>query len=270
MQNAPEQERPVRTMPYTADNKNDHGVQICKEQAFPTAAQWNIDIFRKELRQRDMPALPEITDRQRFVGRIEVDGEIDVQHHGNTNSHITVTAEIKIDLKRIKQHHQKPVHCCGHAKVTVPPCDSCSKGVSKHDLLEQAEAENFYTAGQVVPVDLFSVKIIELLHKVHRFHQRAHQQLGKICDVGQIIDQVCFEQFLTVHRDKICDLLEREKTDAHWQKQSFQGMVCMEQCIVIGDCKVEVLKIEQQRSIDADRYCQEKTPPTELFALKQF
>ena len=45
-----------------------------------------------------MPAPPEILNVQCFVRAVEIDWQTDVEHQGAAGRHITVSAEIEIDL----------------------------------------------------------------------------------------------------------------------------------------------------------------------------
>ena len=50
-----------------------------------------------------MPAPPKILNACRFVRRIKINGQVDIQHFGDRHAHIAIAAEIKIQLKRIRQ-----------------------------------------------------------------------------------------------------------------------------------------------------------------------
>ena len=54
-----------------------------------------------------MPAFPEIAYWNGFVGGIEVNGQVYVEHRRYPRRHITIPAKIKIDLKRIKYDQQQ-------------------------------------------------------------------------------------------------------------------------------------------------------------------
>ena len=69
----------------------------------PVAAQGDIDIVPEEAAERHVPAPPEIGDVQRLVGRVEVDGQADVEHERRGQGHVGVGGEIEIDLEGIGQ-----------------------------------------------------------------------------------------------------------------------------------------------------------------------
>ncbi len=79
VQPAPDQERPVRAVPETAQQHRDQKVHIAARAALAVAAQRNIQVIAQESRQRHVPAPPEIDDVFRFVGREEIDRQAQVE-----------------------------------------------------------------------------------------------------------------------------------------------------------------------------------------------
>ena len=90
---------------------------------------------------------------------------------------------------------------------------------------------------------------MKLLHKIPRLRQRSHQQLRKIQNIGQIIEQSCIGQFLSVNIHQVHNLLEGKETDAKRQEQILQSKVRPEYSIDAGQEEVKILKPEQKRHI---------------------
>ena len=54
-----------------------------------------------------MPSLPELFHGACLVGRIKVDGKLDIEHFAKSYGHITVSAEIKINLESVGEDHKQ-------------------------------------------------------------------------------------------------------------------------------------------------------------------
>lgn len=72
--------------------------------------QRKINISSQEPGQRQMPAAPEIHYRKRFIRRVKVHRDLNIEHIPQSGGHITVSAEIKVDLEGIGEHHQDSFH----------------------------------------------------------------------------------------------------------------------------------------------------------------
>ena len=95
---SPQNKSPVCSMPYTADKENNHYIKVRPYLTSSAAAKWNIHISGKESGQGHMPSVPEIYNRYRLIGGIEIHRQFYIEHITNTICHITITAEIKINL----------------------------------------------------------------------------------------------------------------------------------------------------------------------------
>ncbi len=54
-----------------------------------------------------MPSVPEVRDGIRFIGRVEVLRQIDIEHGADADCHVAVAAEIKVKLEHIAERYQK-------------------------------------------------------------------------------------------------------------------------------------------------------------------
>ena len=100
---APQHKGPVRAVPKTGQQPDDQQIQHHTRTAPAITAQGDIDIITEPLRQRHMPAPPEIRHRIRYVGIIKVLQEMEAKHPPQTDRHIGIAAEIKVYLQRIGQ-----------------------------------------------------------------------------------------------------------------------------------------------------------------------
>ena len=67
MQKSPENKGPVRTMPETTDKEYNDDIYISPDSSPTASAKRKVHIGSQESGQCQMPAFPEIYDRQRFV-----------------------------------------------------------------------------------------------------------------------------------------------------------------------------------------------------------
>ena len=94
-------------MPDAADKKNDHYINISSDPAFPVSAKGKIDIGSQKTGKGHMPSVPEICDGHSLIRRVKVSGQFYIEHITDTDGHIAVSAEIKVQLKHIAQRNDK-------------------------------------------------------------------------------------------------------------------------------------------------------------------
>src|SRR5207248_3280589 len=95
----------------------------------------------KPRRQRDVPAPPELLDRLRDVGPLEVLREAETEHPAEADGHVGISGEVEIDLKRVT--HQGEPRMAGAALGGRHAEDAI--GGPGHDVRNQyflAEANN--------------------------------------------------------------------------------------------------------------------------------
>src|SRR4029077_3321362 len=97
----PDDEGPGGAMPEAAEEEDDDEIAIGLERAFAVAPERDVDIVAKPLRQRDMPAAPELGDRLADIGIVEISGEMQAQRSGQPDRHQGIAAEIEIELQAI-------------------------------------------------------------------------------------------------------------------------------------------------------------------------
>ena len=97
--NAPYDEGPSCAMPEPTDEEHQKDVEQHLWFAAPAAPEGYIDILGEKAVQCHVPASPEILKRGGSVGRVEVEREVYVEHASDAYGHVTVSAEIKIQLQ---------------------------------------------------------------------------------------------------------------------------------------------------------------------------
>src|ERR1700722_1463756 len=69
----------------------------------PVAPERDVEIVAQELRQRHVPAAPEIDDAYRLVRRIEIQRQEYAEHQRDSDRHVGIAGEVEIQLKGIGQ-----------------------------------------------------------------------------------------------------------------------------------------------------------------------
>lgn len=66
-------------MPNPADNESDEKVYIDPSFAFTIAPKWYVDVVTQKFTQGYMPSSPKLLNVDRFIGRVEVLGQFDIE-----------------------------------------------------------------------------------------------------------------------------------------------------------------------------------------------
>src|SRR6476660_8755282 len=96
-------------MPKSADKHRNNEVRVRAGKGALVAAYRNVKIFAQPRGKRDVPASPEIGDRLRQIRRIKIFCENESEHQAKSDRHVGVTAEIEINLKRIRERSEPRV-----------------------------------------------------------------------------------------------------------------------------------------------------------------
>ena len=141
MQRAPDHKGPGRTVPEPAEQHGDRQIDITQQRAVAVAAERNVEIVAQELRQRHVPAPPEIDDRGRLVGRVEIQRQEDAEHQRYPDRHVGIAGEIEIELERIGQRAD-PGLIEGRRGRPEGDRDQRLDAVGEAGLLEQADRKD--------------------------------------------------------------------------------------------------------------------------------
>ena len=141
MQRTPDHKRPGRTMPEAAKQHGDRQIDVAQRRAVAVAAERDVEIVAQELRQRHVPAPPEIDDRDRLVGRVEIQRQENAEHQRDADRHVGIAGEIEIELERVSQHAD-PGLIEGRRIGTEGLRDQRLNAVGQAGLLEQADRED--------------------------------------------------------------------------------------------------------------------------------
>lgn len=98
---APEHEVPCRSMPKARDGPDHRNVEDPAGSRDAASAQWDVEVVAEERRQRDVPAPPELGDRPRDVGVVEVAQVLEAHHATKSDGHVRVSREVEVDLEGV-------------------------------------------------------------------------------------------------------------------------------------------------------------------------
>src|SRR5262249_54540253 len=109
MKTAPDHKVPRCAVPESADKHCDNEVRVRAREAVLVAAYRNVKISAQPRGKRDVPAPPKISDRLREIRRIKIFRENEPEHQAKPDRHVGVTAEIEINLERIRERSEPSV-----------------------------------------------------------------------------------------------------------------------------------------------------------------
>ena len=151
MINTPEQKINGCSMPDSGTQKNNHLVDNCAELSFAVSPKRDVQILQKPSGKGHMPSSPEFPDRATDIWIIKVFLKVESEHPSQTNGHITVTAEIKIDLEHIGNGSQ-PCSCPidGTCRCTKKIVSHQSQGIGQENLFTETCRKSADSQGNTV------------------------------------------------------------------------------------------------------------------------
>lgn len=82
-----------------------------------------------------MPSVPEVRNGNSLIGRIKIHRKPDPYHSSDPLCHIAVSAEIKVDLQRIADHHNYRICAAKLRHISIACIYNLCQIVCKQDLL---------------------------------------------------------------------------------------------------------------------------------------
>ena len=145
-----------------------------------------------------MPAVPEVGHTVRLIGRIEVDREAESQQKGDTDSHVTVSGEIAIDLQGISINAEKVFDTGIQARIVEDSFYEIDTDVvGNHSFLEQTADNQENSLSEHLGTDV--ERTADLGNKVTGPHNRSGHKLRKERYIKSIVQQ-------TVQRTEIATI----------------------------------------------------------------
>ena len=252
LEDPPHDKGPCCTVPEPAERENNKDVQNRTGSAAAVSAERNIDIACEETAECDVPAAPDFTEIAAFIGRIKVDGKINAEHFPEADGHITVSAEIKVELECIGEHHKGGGPELKVIDLLEAEGDNAGERVGKKAFFGKPENEDIDTLPEPLFIRPSLRKIRKLRHHFIVEHDWSGDQLREEGNERDIVQQRIVRCPARGAVDYKGELLEREETDAERKDDVPQGIVRSEHRIYICDEEIIVLEIKEDAKIRRD------------------
>ena len=138
-------------MPQTRQRPDDQQVQVPLQRAAAIAAQGNINIFSEPGGQGNVPFAPEFGETPGTVRMIKVFRQHKAHGFSQTDGHIGITGEIKINLEGKGDQAQPGTEGAGLGKISIHLAPETAESVCQQHLFRQTDAEPAKAAAHLIP-----------------------------------------------------------------------------------------------------------------------
>ena len=252
MQRAPHHKSPGRTVPEPAEQHGDCQIDVTQQRAAAIAAERDVEIVAQELRQRHVPAPPEIDDRGRLVGRVEVQRQEDAKHQRDPDRHVGIAGKIEIKLERIGQRAD-PGLIEGRCIRPERDRDQRLDAVGKAGLLEQADRKDDEAAQDQMRIGALGLGALELRDHVPMVQDGPGDQMRKVRHEQSIMRQRVARDIASECIDQECDLRKRIEGDANRQ-QDVDDETRRKQRVEIEGDEAGIFEDAEQQQIAPDTH----------------
>ena len=197
-------------MPKAAQNENDEQISVCRFRTVTVATEGDVEVISEPLRQGDVPASPELGDRPRCVGMVEIPGQVEAEQQAQADGHVRIPGEVEVDLQG-KADRAEP----GDGKGQVSRWDGedgigrSRQRVGEDDLLPEADNKPANALGEG-PCRVLAA--VELIDDVFEADDGSGDKLGKHADVERDGEGPSYGRDIpTIDIDEIGHGLEREE-----------------------------------------------------------
>src|SRR4029077_19906274 len=104
MQQTPDDTRPGRAVPETAEKHDDDEIQRHSKRTNLSAAERNVEVIAQECRKRNVPAPPKIGETDRGVGKTEIVLKMKAERQCGADCSQRIAGEIAKDLSGEREH----------------------------------------------------------------------------------------------------------------------------------------------------------------------
>ena len=257
VQRPPDHEGPRRAVPESAQQHDDRQVHVGADAPLAVAAERHVQIVAQPRRQRNVPAAPELGDRLRAVGRVEVLREHEAEHQAEADRHVGVAAEIEVDLERVRGDAVPRVDQTQRARFERKVGDLAAR-IGEQHLLRQPQREERDAARELrrrrrPPLEL--ILDLRVADDRTRDELRVHH-----FEAQEIVEALDRGGMAAIDVDHIAERLQDVQADAERQRDAERHIEPgvgqpdpVDQPVVTLDAEVEVLEERQQGEIRADR-----------------
>ena len=208
-----------------------------------------------------MPAAPELGDRARPIGQIEIARERKAEREAKPDRHVRVAGEIEIDLDRVGR---KPEPGFGEARQRRLVEHGFGKArdlVGDQHLLrktddEDAQARRDAPEPHAPRAEAARNRVIA--------DDRAGDELRKHRDVDRDLKQVAVGRCAAMHVDQVRDRVKGEERDAERQREAGQRERGTGDRVHRAEDKVGVLEQAEGGEVRRHRECRDEAAPVAL------
>ncbi len=206
-----------------------------------------------------MPAPPEISDRLCEIRRIKIFRENESEHQAEADRHVGVTAEIEVNLERIRDRSEPRVQGLNRASIKCRVRDFAA-WIGQQDLFRHAHHEKRDAAREFIGC---KPAIFELIGEERELQNRPGDKVREHRDEAGEIDKVghCLG-IAAIDVDGVAERLKCVKADAerkHHTKKRVQLRAlqseALQQRVVTIDSEIEVLE-KTQDNVIYPSYCE--------------
>ena len=254
VQSAPKDETHRRAVPQSAQQHRQEQVAVGPDAALAVAAQRDVEVVAQPRRERDVPPPPELGDRRRLVGCVEVFREAEAQQQGDADGHVRIAREVAVDLQRIAVDAHQALESRVEQRFVEDAVDEVERDVVRNDrLFEQAREDQEDARAEHLARDHDRV-LPDLRDEIPGADDRAGHQLRKERQVKEIVEPVGQRlQLAAVNVYGVAHRLENEERDADREEDVLELQEALsEQLVGDVDEEVRVLEIPQHAEVHRD------------------
>lgn len=234
----------------------DDEISVLPYLPLTVAAQGYIEVIAQPTGKRDMPAAPELRYGCRLIRRVEVHVEMKAQQQSNADSHIAISGEVAIDLKRIAVNTHEVFHARIQSRIIKDTLHKVDADIIRNNRFLEKTA---YNQEDSLSEHLLRDKqrTADLRDKVACTHDGACHQLREERYIESIVQQVGEGRYLfAIHINRIAQRLESEERDADRKKYVHCGKRAACQRSKEPAEEIRIFEVAQQSQVyqQADRH----------------
>ena len=253
---SPNNKVPTRTVPEAGYEEGDHCCHIVITILNALAEHAAEDVIAEESRKRHVPTLPVILEIACLKGRVEVLGDLDVEHPAHTDRHVGVTGKVEVVCNRVlkrvipRRHEWHVVADIIKVKLSVG-----THRVGKEHLLGRTDREKEETERDILGLKTEIVLVLKLADHLGMVNDGTYDQLREERDEQQVVEDVVILGELLVRIDNVGNKLECEERDTDRQDNVFEREIGAEDRVSVFNKEVSVLVVSEQSHVaeDAER-----------------
>ena len=252
MQRAPGDKCPRRTVPKPAEQKRRHDVQRGPGVAETVAAERNVQILAQETRQGHVPALPELPNVRRVIRRVEIHRHLDVEHARGAERHVGITAEVEVDLQRVRQYGEPGAERRERLGMIEAHRGDRRERVGDAHLLHQSDHQQEQPRRKMERLRSLVRWRGELRHHLAVVQDRSGQQMREKAHEQRVVEQARLFRLAATDVDEVCDLGEGEEADAQRQDDMRESERQAGEIGGVAHREVGVLEHAEKQQVGAD------------------